>query len=73
MVLLPAGERASHTTCRKLLATGKMVGSVNVEVLGEDSELCVMTDKGSIAVVRIEDLDKLPSIAVSFDVWPPGV
>jgi hypothetical protein len=72
MALLPAGTRASQTTCRKQITQGDMVGSVEVEALKSDSELCVKTDKGSVAVVRIEDLTKLPSIAISFDVWPPG-
>jgi hypothetical protein len=71
VALLPAGERASQATCRKHIAQDDMVGSLEVEALKVGSELCVKTDKESVAVVRIEDLTKLPSIAISFDVWPP--
>ena len=62
------GERASHATCRRLLTLSRMLGRIDVRRLDEGSQLCVLTDKGSSAAVRVEDVS-MPSIVISFDVW----
>lgn len=72
IALLPADRPASHTTCRQSAAEGNLAGSIEVNRLEAGSGLCVLTDKGNIAAVRIESLAELPTIVISFDVWSRG-
>ncbi len=66
-----SGDELTYAACRKSLDPLLAFGSVAVDELRKGSGLCVSTDKGAIAAVRIENTAGAPGIEISFKVWVP--
>lgn len=56
-------------SCRRLLSSSDARGSVDVDTLATGSALCVLTDKGSIAVVRVTGRPADSVLEFGFEVW----
>jgi len=66
------GDDPTYATCRELLGSAATAGSIAIRELESGSGICVETDKGGIAGVRIKGAPDVSSIEISFDVWKPA-
>jgi hypothetical protein len=77
LVYLPPGRDSGYESCRVALAQRPDPGVVEVGVgeLAAGGDLCIETDLGNLAAVRIDELSLdaaggLESMTISFRVWP---
>ncbi len=59
---------ASYNTCHNRTDG---VGTVALDAITSDTELCVTTDKDNVAAVHIDTVDNNGDITLSYEVWTP--
>ncbi|MGH3877360.1 MAG: hypothetical protein ACRDSK_10040 [Actinophytocola sp.] len=69
LIALPNGQQASYDRCQdRLVPPTDATGSVELAALTEGAWLCVSTDQGNIAAIRVVGNDTA-SLVVDFEVW----
>jgi hypothetical protein len=70
LALLGGATAATYETCRDSISSGLgTLGSIPLGDLAIGAELCVATDKGNVAAVRVDSVDPAGGIIISFQVW----
>jgi hypothetical protein len=76
IAVLPSGVAGSYSSCHSRLSgeASSSVSSLQVSNLEEGEALCVRTDRGNIALVRLDKIQEdnvgqLASVTIEFKVW----